>query len=895
MAPVRFESPPDVPALNLHHTRTGRKTIIQGPYGPELATPGRTNPSESPPSSPKLRRSPRRKNMRRIPTVSRDPKIVKSQRGACAVAGISAATNDEADDVDLGDHNYPCPSRSIGGSQSGMDNRPLILYNVYFDDGVSFSGLEASTMILEYLAYSRFIGAEDNLLLLRLKFSDLASRQTRTLMSKNRAAMSAFAQKRKNARLIITISTHADPQDGGLLYGDRKFGCLSMVLILDHILGPCEKRNIPLAHSLLFIISCGGFVHHAMQDIREARKETYMSAKTSSKRIQDACHRCRAKKIKCDAFTPRCMPCADTNSGCIRTKGDVGELQALRLAVVDLQGKVEQYERLLRILLPNSDLRGFSHGSSSSRTTSSPDLPFLPLIKSGEKAHNDNDLSHFKTLAENMGIVESALVHLMPTPIIQNQEDLTIGFMVQRIPGGILSQGCDSYEHEWEALVSTDGVPYSLPRNKDAMTQVLDCYFMRCHPSFPVVGKDQFHSLFEALHNQRESYDPSRLCVIQMVFAIGTLVLTQDCSVPEPPTTVSWPHHTELFVRASYLNVHMHPAVSSLQALLLIHQYLSLESPERNLWRFVGNITHLALELNLHRDPSTLPKFSDQAFSPEECRLRIRLWSIVLVLDRGTSLLLGRPCTISSGFDTPPPSTIVSKTFTPSPHFLASHVAADIHAHVISMYAFDLKDWKTIAEWSALVLQEIDDFHQSLPRTYSDYFSSVFQDFSATITEAEILTLLKISFSRMLLARVVFLSEWIPYEIRQSALEDAMMTAHNSIVLEAMRLSLPRREVHNFHIQLYSAILILLYGFQSLGLEADCQVDCETLLPVIRLAYEILPRTSLREDATTGQPFFAQMVETFGGIQVDSLEALHGWTLFPQPGWRVEGLAEADM
>ncbi|RDB30815.1 hypothetical protein Hypma_005824 [Hypsizygus marmoreus] len=163
---------------------------------------------------------------------------------------------------------YPIPSRSLGGSRAGMDNRPLILYNIFFDGGDLFNVHESSAAFLEFLAQSRFVGAESNLLMLRLKFSDLALPQIRSKIQKNKTAMTMFAEKQRDSRLIISINVHSNPQDGELLYGGTRFA--SLCAILDHILGPCESRPMPFSNSLLFVVSCGGLMQYAMQDVQAA-------------------------------------------------------------------------------------------------------------------------------------------------------------------------------------------------------------------------------------------------------------------------------------------------------------------------------------------------------------------------------------------------------------------------------------------------------------------------------------------------------------------------------------------------------------------------------------------------------------------------------------------------
>ncbi|RDB30817.1 Positive regulator of purine utilization [Hypsizygus marmoreus] len=491
-----------------------------------------------------------------------------------------------------------------------------------------------------------------------------------------------------------------------------------------------------------------------------------------------------------------------------------------------------------------------------------------------------------QVLGRNMGIDDSALNSLIPGPLAKVHEDLMIGVALQRIPNGLLAQACDSDSREWDPLISTDQIPYSLPHNREATHLILTCYFTRCHPSCPVVERDDFYRVFHAFCERREPFDPNILCVIHMVLALGTMVLAHDYSVSGTPFVSGWPHHKEFFTRASYLNVHMHSAISSLRALLLIHMYLSLESPERNLWRLVGNITRLAIELNLHRNPQTLKKSNSLSFTAAESTIRIQLWSIILVLDRGTSLVLGRPFGISSDFNTPPPP--VTPLSGHSSHFYSSHFISDIQAGIISIYAMNPQDSAALTRQSVLLLKAIDDFRHGMSNEYRLYFSG---EIPSRMTEGEILTVLKLSFSRILLSRILFFSDYLPQKIQRSALEDGMITAYNMIQLERLLLSLPGMGVRSSHIQIYTAVMMLLVGFGSFQQKGP--LDSPTVFSVICLAYELIPQTSLQQSAETGQAFFTQLVQDASGVDIDKVVALSGpYVLRHQPGWLCEGNGE---
>lgn len=182
---------------------------------------------------------------------------------------------------------------------------------------------------------------------------------------------------------------------------------------------------------------------------------------------------------------------------------------------------------------------------------------------------------------------------------------------------------------------------------------------------------------------------------------------------------VSWPAHDEFFARALGVKPDLRVTLSSLQALILLHWYLYCEvrSPNsrceflspyiqlqgRSLWRLVGSLVRLGIELGLHHDPRSQMHYpgSDDpvpVFTQKESALRIRLWGIVLIHDRATSSLLGRPLAIApNDTNSPRPSCnhaagdsgFGGDGFAQfSPHFQHSHDLASIQADiVISLYS----------------------------------------------------------------------------------------------------------------------------------------------------------------------------------------------------------------
>lgn len=198
----------------------------------------------------------------------------------------------------------------------------------------------------------------------------------------------------------------------------------------------------------------------------------------------------------------------------------------------------------------------------------------------------------------------------------------------------------------------------------------------------------------------------------------------------------------------------------------------------RSLWRLVGSLVRLSIELGLHHDPMS----QSNIFTEEEAQLRIRLWGIVMVHDRGTSILLGRPLAIApSDSNTPHPSRPLSGQHVDySEHFLLSHPVAEIQADIInSLYAPSNKSVDAVMRHATRIIKSMMEFRRQLPESYKYYFGGTEdwplekrQELVRSITEDQGLTLLKIGISRILLLRALFSLKELDYMHRSRALVD---------------------------------------------------------------------------------------------------------------------------
>ncbi|KAJ3890983.1 hypothetical protein GG344DRAFT_88534 [Lentinula edodes] len=422
---------------------------------------------------------------------------------------------------------------------------------------------------------------------------------------------------------------------------------------------------------------------------------------------------------------------------------------------------------------------------------------------------------------------------------------------------------------------STPSMDIWIPNDRNTLLEIVDVYFTQLNPHRPVFFRHQFleslNQLYDEGASSRPVFDPGFICSLYLVLALGTLSELNrsgyqgeapvgdsaadhenDDSLLSPPsrpgkgkrtaksaTTTSdtggsrlpadWPAHDEFFDRALAVKPELRVTLSSLQALILLHWYLYAERQGRTLWRLVGSIVRLAIELDV------------PTFTPQECTLRIWLWSIVLVHDRGTSILLGRPLAIApSDSNTPRPSNrsgsnVKQPTVNDhiSEHFLLSAPIAEIQADIIiSLYSPTRQSSETLLRNASRIIKSIDLFRRSLPPKYMDYFTgtaawsiSKRHSLLASLDESTGLTLLKLAISRILLLRALFSSKELEYTERKRALVDAIVQAHNVIAIHTVLVRYPEVGFFTSPVPLHIAAMVILYGRMS-----KCDVGIPSLI-----------------------------------------------------------------
>lgn len=333
-----------------------------------------------------------------------------------------------------------------------------------------------------------------------------------------------------------------------------------------------------------------------------------------------------------------------------------------------------------------------------------------------------------------------------------------------------------------------------------------------------------------------------------------------------------------------------------------MHSYLTqFQRQGRTLWRLVGSLVRLSIELGLHHDPTTQvnPVNDQPLFSDKECQLRIRLWGIVLVHDRGTSILLGRPLAITpSDANTPQPSRMSSASRLKglreefSEHFDLSHPIADIQGDIIiSLYSPTRQNGDTIMRNATRIIKSMLEFRLRLPERYQYYFSGTDEwpldkksNLVQNITEDEGLTLLKFGICRILLLRALFSSRELTFPQRRKALVDAIVTSHNMIIVHSQLIRFPDIAFFTSPIPLHIAAMVILYGHMS---KTDT-LPLHTAIEDVWLALDMLPRFRWRwerKDVNGGHPLISKLAEHVLGVSLHTVGPATNPVLLSELDW----------
>ncbi|KAL6709394.1 hypothetical protein ACN47E_001801 [Coniothyrium glycines] len=179
---------------------------------------------------------------------------------------------------------------------------------------------------------------------------------------------------------------------------------------------------------------------------------------------------------------------------------------------------------------------------------------------------------------------------------------------------------------------------------------LVEAFFINTHGLLQVFERDRFLDRLDRCYSDPLSVEPSWLCLLNLVFAIGLTMATplsgsSEALIIDKLRTEHADRAEAFYLNAKSLNDPMTGLEDqdfwSVQALLLMSVYMLAKSKRNTAFALLGMAARSAHALGLHREETMV------IFSDAEQTSRKNLWRSIFVIDRLLSCSLGRPTAIS--------------------------------------------------------------------------------------------------------------------------------------------------------------------------------------------------------------------------------------------------------
>ncbi|UPL04267.1 hypothetical protein LCI18_015201 [Fusarium solani-melongenae] len=415
------------------------------------------------------------------------------------------------------------------------------------------------------------------------------------------------------------------------------------------------------------------------------------------RRRNQACQRCKKKKMKCDTALPRCRACETAGQPC---------------TMIDLISKRE-YERAYVAYLE----RRIRELETQTQLASVDILRLTPAgtATGAPTGGLDDDLSrpspHQSTTSQYVG--DSSEINF--TQLIANLQARTLAAKTPKLAETFMAIRAGK-----TAAVTT--APNELPSSSVAL-ELIRSYLFGHHLLSPFLSRGEIMALYQVTYQsgcsgdgpETRSHDhqslvlplPQDMFRLNMVFAIGSVSLVRKGLHQSQPLGyyVAAMHHLE--------SISTILGIEAAQNLLFLAEFTMLQDTGCSIWDICRICTRTCLLLDLHRDRPNVDQETAQA-------QRLVFWACYS-LDRVASTTLGRPYAISDlDISVPFPSAdyvdraaAVSEMFDPAAvaqlppenMFFVSYVKLRRLSSEISTYFYRLRRKRSSAEVTADIIK----------------------------------------------------------------------------------------------------------------------------------------------------------------------------------------------
>ncbi|KAK2063698.1 fungal-specific transcription factor domain-containing protein [Colletotrichum caudatum] len=384
------------------------------------------------------------------------------------------------------------------------------------------------------------------------------------------------------------------------------------------------------------------------------------------KRIPIACSSCRVRKSRCDGARPQCSTCAEQGIDCVYAANSGASnalvpkqyLEQVENRLADVEEEISRLKRLI----PSSLSNGKQHVTSSRRNSCHADT-YSESTQAGVSlnAENGSITGISPDATDGVGTIEftndeswacfGPSSNIAFTRIIRRTLDQLLR-QTQRAQEEVTTSTPSQHARQHILAVSRSQSPIDdsfdprkLEKTSEAcrlppeeeVTRLVRQYFGDTGILFPYIHEETFWKTFAhyqsiGLHNARYSW----LAVLNMIMALASST-TSTANLGLGDRQAASEAHYRRAKSLSLSEMMTGSNLESVQAMLLMSQYLQGSQRSVQTWSIHGLAVKAAMELGFHSELAL------QRFDPLERETRIRTWYGCIVLDRTLSMTFGRP------------------------------------------------------------------------------------------------------------------------------------------------------------------------------------------------------------------------------------------------------------
>lgn len=453
--------------------------------------------------------------------------------------------------------------------------------------------------------------------------------------------------------------------------------------------------------------------------------------------------RCRRRKQKCDLKNPRCSNCQSAQVECLTFHaGKRADLP--RTYVSDLEAEVQRLTRENRTLQRHDRplLIDDQNSPNTSAVTHEPEAISTPTEGlTTPTAH----VSHLQDLVQS---VRSVVVESSGLPrFLGPSSGITLAKMVMAsVRPDTLPPMARPRKHQPDTghVQSSAAAAESTLPPRHAANHLVEVYFQYRTPHLPVVQRDQVGKALDNAYLSANSSRPTDRTAQRDTFTTYMILAIALCNVPNPAGGTNRVAQSEGCFKSAIRHVediitYSRSNLETLQAVLLLAQFVSMCPWQGSLWHLTGIALRLCIDTGLHSEEEAQVLHADPGLLYE----RRRLWYSAYHFDRVLGITLGRPFGItdeSSRVPLPNPWAVSHASDGVNDHIDVHHQRAHNHLFSMSQLESEIRHvqqsqtWPTklaypkpnLAAWTLDIRPRLQEWYDTIPPPQKAHPSSIF-------------------------------------------------------------------------------------------------------------------------------------------------------------------------